>query len=482
MGLLGASQSQVDYLEEERQKLWDRLGVLEEGLIQMRQDINHSTSDDVKEAKENSKRTSEYRNRAHGRLDEINQLVDQFTSELEAARATKNEINELRNTSSEIKNNIDEAKSRLDDSESEYQQKLNTLNSKIATISETLEKYPDLDEQLTEIDDFITTVESNSEKSGLTLSNINKRKKEIDDLHREIFGYVAEDQETGAETKIEGLKDELEASYRELDEKLEQSFKDVDGLNSNYEKKYDSFEKKYKEKYKEINDTIAKLMPDALTAGLSSAFSKKKEEEVESSIKLQSRFQKGINLMIGISLLPVIISIYFLATNISLEEVINRLPRLVLAIIPMYAPVLWFTYSANRKMNLSKRLIEEYAHKEVLSRTYEGLSTQIENISDSEQSEELKYRLLANFLQVSSENPGKLISNYEASDHPVMEALEQSYKFQLAMDKLEGIPGINKIAAKIEKNAKKKVAAKEEIINKAFSANDELDTQEPTDA
>ncbi|GAL00506.1 hypothetical protein JCM19314_2114 [Nonlabens ulvanivorans] len=63
-----------------------------------------------------------------------------------------------------------------------------------------------------------------------------------------------------------------------------------------------------------------------------------------------------------------------------------------------------------------------------------------------------------------------------------MEALEQSYKFQLAMDKLEGIPGINKIAAKIEKNAKKKVAAKEEIINKAFSANDELDTQEPTDA
>ncbi|MNR17575.1 hypothetical protein D3C85_1342460 [compost metagenome] len=178
-------------------------------------------------------------------------------------------------------------------------------------------------------------------------------------------------------------------------------------------------------------------------------------------------------MLIVVSLFPFIISAVFLYQNIPLEEVIRRLPRLVLAIVPMYIPVLWFTYSANKKLNLSKRLIEEYAHKEVLSKTYEGLTKQIANISDEEQSSELKFKLLSNFLQVSSENPGKLISNYEASDHPIMEALEQSYKFQLAIDRLEGIPGLGKVAAILESKSKKKIENRKEVIEKALHIKEE---------
>ena len=104
-----------------------------------------------------------------------------------------------------------------------------------------------------------------------------------------------------------------------------------------------------------------------------------------------------------------------------------------------------------------------------MSRTYEGLSNQISNIGDKDQSEELKVRLLTNFLQASSENPGKLISNYETSDHPIMEALEQSYKLQIAFEKLDGIPGLGKVAALLEKSAKKKLVEKAEKIEKALS-------------
>jgi len=62
-----------------------------------------------------------------------------------------------------------------------------------------------------------------------------------------------------------------------------------------------------------------------------------------------------------------------------------------------------------------------------------------------------------NFLQASSENPGKLISNYETSDHPIMEALEQSYKLQIVIDKLAGIPGLGKIADILDKSSKIKL-------------------------
>ena len=74
-------------------------------------------------------------------------------------------------------------------------------------------------------------------------------------------------------------------------------------------------------------------------------------------------------------------------------------------------------------MNLSKRLIEEYTHKEVVSKTFEGLSAQIEGIKDSKVSAELKAKLLHNILEISLENPGKLISDYNKSDHPILEKI-----------------------------------------------------------
>ncbi|MDH5826263.1 hypothetical protein [Sphingobacterium faecium] len=102
------------------------------------------------------------------------------------------------------------------------------------------------------------------------------------------------------------------------------------------------------------------------------------------------------------------------------------------------------------------------------------MSKQITGLDNDEQSLELKYRLLSNFLQVSSENPGKLISNYESSDHPVMEALEQSYKFQVAIDKLEGVPGLGKVAALLESRAKKKMNKKNDVIEKAMGFDDQI--------
>ncbi|MFS1425717.1 hypothetical protein LMH73_000620 [Vibrio splendidus] len=45
-------------------------------------------------------------------------------------------------------------------------------------------------------------------------------------------------------------------------------------------------------------------------------------------------------------------------------------------------------------MKLSKRLIEEYTHKGVIGKTFEGLSTQIDDVKDQTTSDELKTKLL----------------------------------------------------------------------------------------
>lgn len=477
MGIFDDKKSkQIEYLEEERKKLWDRVIAIEKTSRELHKEIQKKASDSEKEAAQSSRKAAEFKNKTELRADEAANLISQINSELIAARKSKEIVEKTLTEATAEKQLISEIKERLEQSETEYKEKLEILDSWILRIDEFLEKYPELDEQTEKVDGYITEIVDNLDKSSISLTSLNKRKKEIDDLHREIFGYTQKN-EDGSSTLIDGKKGELENSYERLTSEIAETLEKIELINTQYSTTYSQFEIDHKDKYLALTIEIENLLPKALTAGLSAAFSSKKEDEVRSSEKLQSRFTRGIYALLVVSLLPVGLSIYFLHEKVGLEEVINRLPRLVLAIVPMYIPVLWFAYSANKKLNLSKRLIEEYAHKEVLSKTYEGLSKQIESINDSAQSEELKFRLLANFLQVSSENPGKLISNYEASDHPIMEALEQSYKFQIAIDRLEGIPGLGKVAAILETKAKRKLEAKKEVLEKALKENSVENTE-----
>ncbi|WP_439475329.1 hypothetical protein [Algoriphagus formosus] len=469
MGFLeGGKSDQLKYLEEERVKLWKRLSSLEAEFSNFKKLVEKRTPEAEAEAKSHSKMASEYRNKVEKRLNEANELLEKIIKQLDLSIEKREEI-EKENT--DIKTHItsiSESISLINETEKKLNDKIEFINLKIKNVDNIFEKYPDLDDELKNLENLIEEIDENKEKSDITLSEVNKRKKEIDNLYREIFGYTQKNDKTGEEIKIEGKKEELDNSYEILFDQLEEAENKIKTINDEYKNKYKGFEDQYKQKYTSIINEISSLLPNALTAGLSSAFSKKKEDEESASIKLQRKFNLGIYFLIGISIIPLAISVYFIVKNIELLEVINRVPKIVLAIIPMYIPALWFTISASKKLNLSKRLIEEYSHKEVLSRTYEGLSTQISNIQDSEQSEELRFRLLTNFLQVTSENPGKLISNYNTSDHPVMEALEQSYKFQLAIDKLDSIPGLGKVAAILEKKAKRKLDEKAKKLDEGI--------------
>lgn len=477
MGLFdGKKEKQLEYLEEERKKLWTRLINLENLNKALQKELQRKASDSEKEALQSSKKAAEYKNRAEQRLDEANKVVGEIMAQLSTAKNTILDIDKSKIEINKDHLEVVEIKNRLLETEQFYNASAEQLGNRIIKFDEFFENYPTLEAQIEEVEDNITKIEENLDKSGISLTALNKRKKDVDDLYREVFGYTETDS-TGKNIKIEGLKDELTTAYDQLSQNLAESLDTLESINRDYKAKYDDFEKGHNEKYKAITQEIAALLPNALTAGLSAAFSKKKEEEEKSSVILQKRFSTGIYILIAVSFLPFIVSIIFIYQGVDLQEAIRRLPRLVLAIIPMYVPVLWFTYSANKKLNLSKRLSEEYAHKEVLSKTYEGLSKQIASVIDEGQSEELKFRLLSNFLQISSENPGKLISNYEASDHPIMEALEQSYKFQIAIDRLEGIPGLGKVAAILETKAKRKLENRKVVMEKALITENEEDEE-----
>lgn len=81
--------------------------------------------------------------------------------------------------------------------------------------------------------------------------------------------------------------------------------------------------------------------------------------------------------------------------------------------------------------------------------------------------------MLYNLLEVSAENPGKLISDYNKSDHPLMDALDKSVKLADAVEKLSKIPGITKftkIATEWKEKADKELDKQEDKVNLGLEA------------
>lgn len=273
---------------------------------------------------------------------------------------------------------------------------------------------------------------------GLTATDyIIKRRNDISSLYREVFGYSETDEETGKETYIEGLKDELKVSYDEIKNKLKNTDNELIKLKNTKEEQYKTFINDWKIQYENTKKDIESLLPGALTAGLSSAYATKKRVERQESTEYAKTFRNAIIGLVSISSIPIICSILLMIfKNLTLDEIISKLPTMSLALLPLYAPVLWVAYSADKKLKLSKRLIEEYTHKEVVSKTYYGLSKQLLNVKEKDKSNELRDKLLYNLIAVNSENPGKLITDYENSNNPIMDFISNSAKFAKNLDKV----------------------------------------------
>lgn len=470
----------INYLEEERQKLWaqvtslqekscglqEETRILREQSIILEEALSKKTSDYEAEAKQAARKTVEYRNKsetaketATQNLIKINEILNEISSTHESINSLNLQVTEIVSTARSANNDVLAAHDSIKEKQEHIEGSIAELEKLFANSSNYADNIKALQ-----------VLANNGQDTATKIDSLHKyllsKKTEIEELYYEVIGYT-EKNEDGVETQVPGLKDELEEAYNELksnlaktqDELSEHKSKQIsDSISfaNQKEAEFNNTLKRWEKEYSRLTEQVSDLLPNALTKGLSHAYSEKKREEVDDTKKLTRKFVGGIIGMICVSIMPFLVSVYFInVENKTLEESIRIIPRLVVAILPLYVPVLWLAYSANKGLNLSKRLIEEYTHKEVLSKTFEGLSRQIENIKDKEMSAELRIKLLYSILEVNSENPGKLITDYNKSDHPLMDALDKSVKLSKTIDKIAEIPGMAKIATILEKKSKR---------------------------
>jgi hypothetical protein len=488
MAFLGVDQKVFDAFKLEVEK---GLGALRREIQIKATDSEEIASTAAKNAKAIEENIISTKANIDTALTELTALNADAKTELEQIQKTRTAVEQDKVLTQSIVKDNQAAHAELLQAKEQADTQTADITSNYATIKLALTESALLPEQIETIKKLLETSKKTSENIESLLTHSMKRKSEIDELHAEILGVEIKSTD-GTSERVDGLIDELKTAYDgvanqavELNEKIqnltltitEKHEKQLKSDNENFEQLVlDS-----KNRISEIDKQITGLLPGAMAEGLSAAYEKKKEDEIVSQEKYESSFALAIFLMVTVSLIPFSVDIYLLGWKGSdLVQVIKDTPSLIISILPLYFPVLWFAYSSNKKLNLSKRLIEEYTHKAVLGKTFSGLSNQIESLPrDNLVRDELRTRLLFNLLQVSSENPGKLITDYNKSDHPLMDALENSAKLSDSMEALSKIPGFSAISRKLSETADRILKAENQKVENGLAAQEAMEAPPP---
>lgn len=490
-----------DEYQRFKNKISEQLASLETELntktLHLEKAIELKATDSEKEAQEAAKNSIDIEKNIRG----VESRVEEILTILEAFKDTVSEdTTEITKQRELLEKKSLESLSLIEDVNNSYKsfledkQKVDSavleIDSYISEIKKLLVISKALPSQIEEVSSLHEKAIEGSKNIAALLDGSIKRKNSIDDLHREILGYEIKGDD-GTNQVVEGLKDELESAYNdlqnkyaEIDESIKSLISEIDNRHhTTLEQQLNEFTdlvSNSKERVDAVDAELKALLPGSLAAGLSAAYEAKKDEEKKSQEQYNTQFGLAIIALVAISVVPFIIDAYLLIwKNKDIVDIIKDTPNLILSILPLYFPVLWYAFSSNKKLNLSKRLIEEYTHKSVLGRTFSGLSNQIINLPhENAVKEDLRTRLLFNLLQVSAENPGKLITDYNKSDHPFMEALENSAKLSAAVESLSKLPGFSAMAEKLSRKTKEFTEEQNQRVASGIATNEALETNE----
>ena len=443
------NDQEYEYLNDERKKLWAELRSTQEKLESFITTLSVDTDAIETGIRSLGLKAAKAYNRIVERDSKSDELSSNITSRMEVIKNAEKEASVLNSSLVNANQTVSNAISKVNDGLSRFDEDIGSLDKRSESLNERLEmaeKYVENAEEVkSELQSQFEDVSNKHERSVKDYEDISK-------LHSLLFGYEKDDGEI-----VEGRKQKLENVYAELERKIGSTKTDAEAFETDYKKRCADFIEKAKVEADAIANKIRALLPDALTAGLSSAYNEnRKLEEFEQKSQLKL-FKRCIYGMMIISLFPICINLYFwMGKGFTLLQLLEKLPREMMCILPVYIPLFWLAIFANKRVNLSKRLIEEYKHKEAVSKTYEGLAKQISEIGDDNSSKELQARLLYNTVMLSEKNPGELIKDFNRPDNPLLDVLNQSSRFAEALEKLGRVPGLSKLFQMADSKQKKK--------------------------
>lgn len=310
----------------------------------------------------------------------------------------------------------------------------------------------------------IETMNGHIDNIGTLHAQAEKDKSSIRKLYQSLFGYVTTDQATGETKTVKGLKAELDETYEALKMNMAE-------LEKSTQQKYDKNIENWESQYGAIKDRVESLLPGAMSAGLAEAYKNKREAEEDLYRRGYRNFLIIIASLAVVAVIPAGVVVWLMLTGTGITEAIGEAPRLTLALSPVYAALIWLGLFQNKSLKTSKKLIEEYSHKEATAKTFAGLVKQIDAVEDKGTSEALRAKLLEQTLDAAAKNPSDCITNHEKSDNPMLSLLNMSEKWIKQVGGAENVSKILVLAA--EAYLKKAEDDKKDMLKEHVSDEDE---------
>ena len=299
------------------------------------------------------------------------------------------------------------------------------------------EKLKELQAALEQVEQKAQQVEQKLDESQVFLDQISQHKTSEEQWRGEI--ETIKNQSSEAIGEIKTLKEEIEETKDELTEKLntvEVKKEDIDkffikifgekneqgkrtgGLSvrlSEKEKEADTFLNAQEKRYKELFEKIESLLPGATSTGLAQAYYDQKISYKWPVIIWAIVF---ILALVGVFITGLLS--YENGVKLSFEELLNveQATSKLIARIPFFFALIWLAAFSSKQYRQNKRLEQEYAHKEVLAKSYQGYKRELESQGKTATDKEIIGALHKVLVATIAKNPSEIMDDGHKEDTP----------------------------------------------------------------
>lgn len=415
----------LEYLDEERVKLWTNAKALENRIEQTRQDL----SAEIKKAQDGyasalraqKQYEEETRKIAVSKTTEDAELVMRTAQEVIAKKAAVFE--QLKDTEDARKQLSDilaafKRIKKLDSQSQEIGERVKTVSEEISAKGKESEKNSNLAlvclGQVQKAAREADGVFSSATKQAQNIQDINEQVGNILSKLKASFETIQEEKELVSSIGVEltKLKEDQESAFSEFQSKSDKTISSLykakeiqlQRLHSTNQAALKQLHEEYSAKLEALTSKIEKLLPGGTSIALSSAFEKRKQA-VE-------KYKWVWGLLLGVSALGLVafgvISLFF-------NETFGLTTSLSARFVVVGGLVVLEEFS-RRNFNVSSRLAEAYAYKEALAKSYTGYKSELQDINMPIKSGEggpSSSVLVKTFLDKLADEPGKRVFDRE---------------------------------------------------------------------
>ena len=311
-----------------------------------------------------------------------------------------------------LRNNVNSFTQRGNNSLSEGpSDALNNLMNQITKTKELSDRIEKCEYGLREFEEKLhSTNESWSHERRKEDVDLDELRKASDALHDKVDSQIED-----AKTAIEKFSIECQSKFAQS---LTQFFDEHKGI------------------CEELELKLKDMLATTTVASLSSKF-----EEKRKSLKVRYIIERILFYvcLIGFSVIGsyAVSSVGVLAG----DEIWIKITKAILGKAPLALPLFWLTCHINKLMNQDRRLMEEYAHKVVVSQTYTGMAKQVEELANEGvvSAKELSEDLMSSTIRVLCANPNSALDRVKTQT-PMSEVADCVAKLATAVSAVRNQP------------------------------------------